>query len=127
MADLTTVDGYQISFDPRVISVVTDHDANTGAAVTSVYGITNGILHISESVTSFLKRLGIERSFATLTRPNSSAVWINGASVSSLRSPLPGEFVAGVNTVLSVGSFTQGIEELPAAAKAALNACGANL
>jgi hypothetical protein len=127
MADLTTIEGLQISFDPRAIAVVTDHDANTGATVTSVYGVTSGILHIVEAVIPFLERLGVEANFATLTRPNDSAVWINGASVSSLRSPLPGEFVGGVNSVLRVGSFTQGIKELPAAAKTALNACGANL
>jgi hypothetical protein len=40
MATLTTVDGIQITFVAKTISAMADHDANTGFAVTCVYGGT---------------------------------------------------------------------------------------
>ena len=127
MADLTTVDGAQITFKPDAVVAVTDHDANTGVAETCVYGITKGVLHIAEPVIGFLQRIGVTANFAQLTRPNGSPIWINGASVSSLRAPQPDEYVAGVNTIISAGSLTQGVTETPATAKAAINVHGGKL
>jgi hypothetical protein len=127
MAILSTIDGHQITFDPEYVSMLTDHDAGTGAAVTTVYGITTAPVHISEQVGAFLGRLGLADALALLTRPNNSPVWIKGAAVSSRRAPLPDEYVRGVSTVLSVGTMIQGVVGSPASATAALNACGGHL
>jgi hypothetical protein len=127
MATLTTVDGFQITFSSKAVSAITDHDGSTGQAVTCVYGITMGVLDISEAVQAFMKRLGVTKNFAQLTRPNGSPVWINGSSVSSIRAPLPNEYVAGVNTVISAGSLTQGVEETLADVTTAINAYGGDL
>lgn len=127
MATLTTVEGAQIDFRPDAVVAVADRDAITRAAVTCVYGIANSAVHISEPVAGFLGRLGVEGKFARLTRADGAPIWINGAAVTTLRSPLPDEYVATVNTVISVGSFTQGVEESPAAARAAINAHGGSL
>jgi hypothetical protein len=40
MATLTTVDGIQITFVSKAVAALADHDANTGLAVTCVYGRT---------------------------------------------------------------------------------------
>jgi hypothetical protein len=69
MATLTTADGIQITFAPKTVSAMADHDANTGFAVTCVYGITKEVLEISESVQDFMKRVRITKDFAQLTRP----------------------------------------------------------
>jgi hypothetical protein len=127
MATLTTVGGVQITFKPSSVEVLADHDASTGAAVTCVYGVGKEMLKIDETVPQFLKRVGIAAGFAQLTRPNGSPVWISGASVSSLFAPGPGEYVAGVKTVVVTGALTQGVQEAPAAATAALNAHDGNL
>jgi len=127
MATLTTVDGLQVSFQPDSVAVLTDHDAGTGVAVTCVYGITNSDLHIAESVAAFLSRLGITTNFAQLTRPNDSPVWIHGSAVSSIRAPLPAEYIDGVNAVVTTGVLTQGVKETPAAAVAQINAHGGKL
>ena len=127
MATLTTVDGLQVSFQPDSVAVLTDHDAGTGVAVTCVYGITNSDLHIAESVAAFLSRLGITTNFAQLTRPNDSPVWIHGSDVSSIRAPLPDEYIDGVNAVVTTGVLTQGVKETPAAAVAQINAHGGKL
>lgn len=125
MATLTTIDGIKFTFSPSEISAVTDHDALTGEAVTCVYGLTAAPLKIKEAADTFLGRLGITLKFAKLTRANGSPIWINALAVSTLCAPLPGDYVDGVNCLVSVGSLTQGITEDPAEARAAINACRA--
>ena len=127
MAILTTVDGHQITFNPKAVSALTNHNASTGQVVTTVYGITNAAIDITETAQAFMSRLGIANNFAQLTRPNGSPVWLNGSAVSSLRPPLPNQYVAGVNTVVSTDGLTQGVTETPAAVTAAINAHGGNL
>ncbi len=127
MAILTTVDGIQITFESKVVSALADHDANTGAAVTCVYGINEGVLHISESVQAFMTRVGITKAFAQLTRPNGSPVWINGSAVSSICAPLPNEYVPAVKTLVFAGSLTQGVKEPPADVTKAINNHGGDL
>jgi hypothetical protein len=127
MPTLTTVDGFQITFAAKAVSALTDHDALSGEAVTCVYGVVNQVLRIRETVPAFLARLKIAKKFAQLTRANGAPVWINGADVSSVRAPLPGEYVAGVNAVVFTDSLTQGVRETPDAAVALLNRHGGEL
>jgi len=127
MPTLTTTDGIQITFVAKVVSALTDHDASTGEAVTCVYGITNGLLRISESVQAFMTRLKITKNFAQLTRANGSPIWINGCAVSSIRAPLPDEFVAGVNTVVFADGLMQGVKETPADVATSINGHGGEL
>ena len=53
MASVTTVDGIQVTFAPKGVLAPGDHDANTGMAITCVYGVTKEALRISESATAF--------------------------------------------------------------------------
>ena len=53
MASVTTVDGIQVTFAPKGVLAPADHDANTGMAITCVYGVTKEALRISESATAF--------------------------------------------------------------------------
>jgi hypothetical protein len=121
------VDGLQITFAPKKVSGIADHDANTGLAITCVYGVTKEALQISEPVQDFMKRVRIAKDFAQLTRPNGFPIWINGSAVSSIRSPLPKEYVAGVNTVVFTDDLTQGVKESPADVAAAVNDHGGDL
>jgi hypothetical protein len=122
VAELTTVDGHQILFDPSGIAAVADRDPATGSVVTCVHGITAGIVRIRETVVGFLDRLAIAGKFAKLTRPDHSPVWINAPSVRLLHAPLPGEYPADAKSVVSVDSFTQAVTEDVATARAAINA-----
>jgi len=127
MPSLTTVDGYQITFSAKAVAMLTDHDASTGQVVTCVYGVTKGILHIEESVQNFLQRISMTNKFAQLTRPNGSPVWINASAVSSIRAPLPDEYVDAVNAVISIESLNQGVTETPAEATTLINEHGGAL
>jgi len=127
MADLTTTDGSFYAFQPDAVVAVTDHDAVTGEAVTCVHGLAPAPLKIGESVTAFLARIGEAAKFAQLTRANGSPIWLNAPAVGAIRAPLPGEYAAGGQAVISVGSLTQGVTEDPATAKARINAHGGKL
>jgi hypothetical protein len=121
VAELTTVDGHQIVFDPSGIAAVADRDP-AGSVVTCVHGITADIVRIRETVVGFLDRLTIAGKYAKLTRPDHSPVWINAPSVMLLHAPLPGQYPADVKSVVSVGSFSQAVTEDVATARAAINA-----
>lgn len=114
MANLTTIDGLQISFDPSALMAVADHDADTGDAVTTVYVLTAGRVRIAESVSAFLHRIKVEANFGKLTRPNGTLVWINCKAVSAVRPPLEDEYGPSAHAVVSVGTLTQAVRETPA-------------
>jgi hypothetical protein len=46
-----------------------------------------------------------------LTRPDGRKIAIDGARVTSIRAPLPGEYATGVHAVLTVGRKKQGVRE----------------
>jgi len=127
MADLTTVDGYHMVFDPSNVLEVSDHDPVSGEAVTCVYGVTASYVRIAESVAAFLARIGVAAGFAKPTRPSGFPVWLNAKAVGLIRAPAPGEYVGGVQAVIGVGGLTLGVRETVAAATAAINACGGKL
>jgi hypothetical protein len=56
MAILTTLDGRQIKFSPSSVTVITDYDVFTHAAVTSVYGVRKAVLQTSESPSDLITR-----------------------------------------------------------------------
>jgi hypothetical protein len=127
MPTLTTRGGEEITFKASDIDAIADHSDITGRPGTCVYGIIPAIVEINETVQGFMQRLDIEGNFAKFTRPNGWLVWINGDSVASLRAPLPGEYAAGTQAVISAGSVVQGVKEKPSDVTAAVNAHGGHL
>jgi len=55
------------------------------------------------------------------TRPNGDTVTVDAFAVASVRAALPGEYVPGVNTVITVGRERQGVRESVASVEAALH------
>jgi hypothetical protein len=127
MADLTTIDGLQLCFDPSAISAVADHDADTQQAVTTVYGLTAGRLRIAESVDALLNRVAAAKNFARLTRLDGTFIWVNCIALKVIRSPLPGEYADGAKTVFSIGTLIQAVKQTLPEVKLAVNACGGKL
>lgn len=124
---LITTDGQRMGFDPAAIIAIADRDPYTGAAVTCIYGLSPppwAFLKISESVGTFLARLGVAGWFVKLTRPDGSPVWINAAAVFLLRKPLPGEYPADAKAVVFASGLVQAVTQDPAIVKAAVEAAG---
>jgi hypothetical protein len=111
MAILTTVDGREIKCSPSSVTVLTDYDVFTHAAVTSVYGVRKAVIEISETPLALIERLGIQKTMATLTRSTGRSIWICGDAVTALSEPLPHSYVEGVNTVIEIGAIRLGVAE----------------
>lgn len=127
MADFTTVDGIQFCFDPGEVTAVADRDANTGEAVTTVYGLTAEALQVREGVEPLLARLGIAGKFAKLTRLDGSPVWLNCAAVKVIRAVRPDDYEITAQTVVLMSTFTEAVKETLAQVKEIVNARGGKL
>jgi soluble lytic murein transglycosylase-like protein len=66
-------------------------------------------------------------TLATLTRPDGSAVSIDGAAVDSIRASLPDEYAPGVQTVVAMGHLHQGVREDLATVASVLKRHGARV
>lgn len=121
MASLTTTAGIQYFFDPNGIVAISDCDPSTGSAVTCVYGLSSsGYLQISESVQQFMTRLNIAAKFGQLTRADGASIWMNGSSVTSVRSRVATD-QAGVNSVVWAGTVSYMVKEARTAVAAAFH------
>jgi hypothetical protein len=68
MPTLTTIDGREIRFSASSVTVLTNYDVFTHAAVTSIYAIRKSILETKELPLDFIACLGIQNDIAQLTR-----------------------------------------------------------
>lgn len=64
---------------------------------------------------------------AKFTKPNGAPVWVEAAAVASVRAPFPGEYAAGVQSVISAGRAHQGVRESVARVKALLRKHGGGI
>jgi soluble lytic murein transglycosylase-like protein len=69
----------------------------------------------------------IPKGPAMLTRPDGSAIAIEGKAVDSIRASLPGEYAPGVQTVVAMGNMRQGVREDLATVASLLKSRGANV
>ena len=127
MADLITMDGLQLHFDPSAVTAVADHDADTLRRVTTINGVADGGLRAADSPEGFLTRIGVAPSFARLTRVNGTFIWVNCLAVSVIRPPTRDEYPPSARALVSVGALTQAVRETPAEVKEAVNAHGGKL
>jgi hypothetical protein len=127
LAKLTTISGADIEFQPGSVAAVTDHDVETGQAVTTLYGLGAGRVEIAETVEGFLTRIGVLQKFAKLTRPDGSPIWVNAQAVGLVRAPLPDEGPDSARAVVSIAGLHQAIRETPAEATEAIDAHGGDI
>lgn len=126
MPTLTTLDGTQFDFDPGTLIAIADHMADTGEAMTSVYGLATGWLEVSETAEALLERLGLLGAFARLTRPDGSPVWLNGKAVTVIRPSTENDNPAA-RAVVTAGALNQAVTETPAQVKQAVDGHGGSL
>ena len=62
-----------------------------------------------------------------LTQPDGTALTLDAGKITGLRAALPGEYAAGVKSVLSLGKHAQGVQEDVATARAAIRATGGSI
>jgi hypothetical protein len=127
MADITTVEGLRVLFDPAGITAVASSDEQTGPPGAVIFGIGPAALTVSQSVNVLLQGLKLTPSFARLTRPDGSPVWVNCKSISMARPPTPGEYPAEIRSVIFAGALKQAVRESLDDARQAINHAGGNL
>jgi hypothetical protein len=127
MAELTTKEGLQFFFTPAALIAVADRDVDTGESNTTVYGLSDQPLRLTESVEAFLSRIALVNSFARITRLDNSPIWVNCAAVEVIRPALPGEYHPDANTFVSLGSLTMAVKEPLAQVRQTINAHGGSL
>src|SRR5579864_387419 len=103
LAELLTVDGRKLVFDPENVAAVHVKPREVfdkarrlpqpgGPAATHVWGITTQPQATEEPIAAFLARLKIERRFISVTLPKElGPVWLRAASVTLLRGPAPSD------------------------------------
>jgi hypothetical protein len=92
--------------------------AETQNYLGSVTGKLNGVGGVTATA---------KQGSAKFTKPNGSPVWIDAGAVVSVRAPFPGEYAAGVQSVISVGRIRQGVRENVIAVKRGLRARGGGI
>lgn len=127
MADLTTVEGLRVLFDPAAIAAIAGADLQTGMAAAVIYGLAPEGLTVAESTDALAQRLNLAASLAKLTRPDGSPIWITGKSVSVARQPSSMEYGAAVRSVIFAGALKQAVRETLDDVKQTINRVGGNL
>lgn len=127
MADITTVEGLRVLFDPAAIAAIAGADLQTGVAGAVIYGLASEGLTVGESTDALIQRLNLSASLAKRTRPDGSPILINGKSVSFARQPSSMEYGAAVRSVVFAGALKQAVRETLDDVKQAINRVGGNL
>jgi hypothetical protein len=127
VAEITTVEGLRVLFDPAAVAAIAADDQQTGLARAVIYGLAPEGLTVGESTDALIRRLNLAASLASLTRPDGSPVWINGKSVSVARQPAPMEYGAEVRSVAFAGALKQAVREALDDLRPAINRAGGNL
>jgi len=129
MIVIRTTDGQYIDIDEAAILLIAGPYPHDVGPHTYVYGASSAVLVTAERADLLVARLGIKPPLAKLTRPDSSAVWVKGAAVTSLRTPLPVEEQAPgeVKAVLEVGPRHQSVREDLSTTRRIINAHGGNV
>jgi hypothetical protein len=68
-----------------------------------------------------------EFEMVKFTQPDGAALKLDVGKITALRAALPGEYAAGVKSVVSLGKRAQGIQEDVAVARAAIRATGGSI
>jgi soluble lytic murein transglycosylase-like protein len=76
------------------------------------------------TITGRLEGLPTGHGNLKFTRPDGSAVWIDGGSAVSVRAAFPGEYPAGVQAVITIGRVHQAVQEPLAKVRSAIRARG---
>jgi hypothetical protein len=127
-AAFTSLSGTPVLEDANAITLIAGPYPHDVGPHTYVHGVERGVLVVEEAPETIIDRLKLSPVFAKLTRPGSQPVWINGAAVKLVRSPLSTETADGkVNAVIEVGDLNQGVSEDVATAKTIINAHGGHL
>ena len=127
MPQLETLEGSRFFFTLSAVTAIADSDPDTGAHVTTVYGLSAAPLRIADTPVEFLQTMGASDKFVKLTRLDDRSVWINPSTVSVIHSPARDEDPASTNCVIPLGDTTHAVKESIEQVRQLVNARGGAL
>jgi hypothetical protein len=129
MIVIRALDGTAVDVDENAVTLVSGPYPHDVGPHTYVHGVDRGVLVTVEDTAVLAARLGVDPPLAKLTRPNRTPVWIKGAAVTTLRSPLLTERQGRgvVSAVVILGELHQAVHENLATAERVLNAHGVHV
>jgi hypothetical protein len=108
-------DGFAKTFADDAIAAVAGPRSHDAGILSYVFIGGRQPIETLEPVQSLLDRLKItNQSFAMLTRPNATPIWIRGAAITEIREPVASELPDPPNITASVieyAGFHQAIQE----------------
>ena len=89
LAEMKTLKGVIVVFDPTKITMVFTLPRSSGGGITNIIGLAGGAQEIDEPSQKFLQRLHLTPYFIHLTLPDGVPVWVKASAVSFLRTVEP--------------------------------------
>jgi hypothetical protein len=114
---------------PALFAAYNDGPGNLEARLRSGGLLPPETAHYLGSITGKLNGVGgvsasPHQGAAKFSKPNGSPVWVDAATVVSVRAPFAGEYAPGVQAVISSGRIHQGVRENVSTVKARIRALG---
>ena len=129
LAEMKTVSGVTLVFDPGKISMVYtlpralgSSSSRTGS-ITNILGLSGGPQEVGETADSLLDRLNPRQYFISLTLSDGISVWVKASSVSFFRAIEPWDHIrAEARSAVNTGGRAIFVKESVTTIKDAINA-----
>ena len=129
LAEMKTVSGITVVFDPGKISMVYTLTRSSGlssgrsGSTTNILGLSGGPQEVGETADSLLDRLNLRQYFIPLTLPDGIPVWVKASSVSFFRAIEPWDHIrAEAKSAVNAGGRAIFVKESVTTIKDAINA-----
>jgi hypothetical protein len=129
LAEMKTVRGITVVFDPGKISMVYTLPRSSGSSssrsglITNILGLSGGPQEVGETADSLLDRLNLRQYFISLTLPDGISVWVKASSVSFFRAIEPWDHLrAEAKSAVNAGGRAIFVKESVTTIKEAINA-----
>ena len=129
LAEMKTVSGITVVFDPGKISMVytlprsSRLSSSRSGLTTNILGLSGGPQEVGETADSLLDRLNLRQYFISLTLPDGIPVWVKASSVSFFRAIEPWDHIrAEAKSAVNAGGRAIFVKESVTTIKDAINA-----
>jgi hypothetical protein len=123
LAEIKTLTGVTLVFDPTRIVMVFALSAGRGKTITNIVGLAGGPQEVDEPANDLLERLNLKPYFLALTLPDGAPIWVKVSAVSFLRATEPWDHTRPeARTAVNVGARPVFVKESVATIRDAINA-----
>ena len=129
LAEMKTVSGITVVFDPGKLSMVYTLPRSPGSSpgrsgsTTNIIGLSGGPQGVGETADNLLERLNLRQYFVALTLPDGIPIWVKASSISFFRAIEPWDHIrAEAKSAVNAGGRAIFVKENVTTIKDAINA-----